>query len=52
MAGVHTKARGLAENEGAGKLLILLSPLKVDKFVCPENLGISEEEKNKVRGWK
>lgn len=52
MARLRTQARGLAGNEGEGKLFILLSPLKVEKFVRLENVGISEEEKNKVRGWK
>lgn len=52
MARLRTQARGLAGNEGEGKLLILLSPLKFEKFVRVENVGISEGEKNKVRGWK
>lgn len=52
IARLRTQARGLAGNEGEGKLFILLSLLKVEKFVRLENVGISEEEKNKVRGWK
>lgn len=52
MARLRTQARGLAGNEREGKLFILLSLLKVEKFVRLENVGISEEEKNKVRGWK
>lgn len=51
MARLRTQARGLAGNEREGKLLILLTLLKVEKFVRLENVGISEE-KNKVRGWK
>ena len=52
MARFRTQARGLAANEGERKLLIPLSPLKVEKFVSLENVGISEEEKYKARGWK